>query len=78
MYYKNGWNAYIDGKLTDYIKVDFALRGMNIPAGKHQIEFKFEPEVVKTGSRLSMVSFLLMLVVTVVGINYSRKKLVNQ
>jgi hypothetical protein len=78
MYYKNGWNAYIDGKLTDYMKVDFALRGMNIPAGKHQIEFKFEPEVVKTGSRLSMVSFLLMLVVTVVGINYSRKKLVNQ
>jgi uncharacterized membrane protein YfhO len=60
------------------MKVDFALRGMNIPAGKHQIEFKFEPEVVKTGSRLSMVSFLLMLVVTVVGINYSRKKLVNQ
>ena len=75
MYYKNGWNAYIDGKLTAHLKVDFALRGIPTPVGKHQIEFKFEPQVVKTGSRLSLLSCLLMLVVTLLGINYSRKQL---
>jgi hypothetical protein len=74
MYYKNGWNAYIDGKLTDYIKVDFALRGMQIPAGKHQIEFKFEPQVVKTGSTITLISFLLMIGLTGLAIYFSRKK----
>lgn len=74
MYYKNGWNAYIDGKLTDYIKVDFALRGMPIPAGKHEIEFKFEPQVVKTGSTITLISFLFMLGVTGAAFYFSRKK----
>ncbi|MFM2229357.1 MAG: hypothetical protein RL607_615, partial [Bacteroidota bacterium] len=74
MYYKDGWNAYIDGKLTDYIKVDFALRGMQIPAGKHQIEFKFEPQVVKTGSTITLISFLLMIGLTGLAIYFSRKK----
>ena len=74
MYYKNGWNAYIDGKLTDYIKVDFALRGMPIPAGKHEIEFKFEPQVVKTGSTITLISFLFMLGVTGAALYFSRKK----
>lgn len=73
MYYKNGWNAYIDGKLTAHSKVDFALRGMLIPAGKHEIVFKFEPQVVKTGSMLTLISFIAMLAVTGAGIYFSRK-----
>ncbi|MFZ4106471.1 YfhO family protein [Flavobacterium sp.] len=67
MYYKNGWNATIDGKATDIINVDFALRGMLIPAGKHLIEFKFEPQVVKTGSTIALVSSIGMLLLLVLG-----------
>lgn len=58
MYYKAGWNAYIDGKLVPHIRVNYALRGLSVPAGKHTIEFKFEPEVIQTGGTISLISFI--------------------
>lgn len=73
MYYKDGWNAYIDGNKSGYLKVDFALRGMSIPAGKHTIEFKFEPQVVKTGSIITLISSIGMLLLLVGGIYFERK-----
>ncbi|RXR19197.1 hypothetical protein EQG63_07055 [Flavobacterium amnicola] len=77
MYYKNGWNAYIDGKLTDHNRVDYALRGLSVPAGKHNIVFKFEPQVVKTGSTIALISFVLMLLLIGGGIYLERKKLIS-
>ncbi len=77
MYYKNGWNATIDGKKADILKVDFALRGLAIPAGKHTIEFKFNPQVVKTGSVITLVSSIGMLLLLVGGIYFNRKKKEN-
>jgi len=74
MYYKDGWNAYLDGKKSGYLKVDFALRGMPIPLGKHTIEFKFEPKVVKTGSTIALVSSIGMLLLLVGGIYFENKK----
>ena len=61
MYYKNGWNAYIDGKLKEHIKVNYTLRALRIPNGNHKIEFKFEPQVVKTGSKIALISSFLIL-----------------
>ena len=61
MYYKDGWNAYIDGKLTNHFKVNYALRALKIPSGNHKIEFKFEPQVIKTGSTISLISSFLVL-----------------
>ena len=74
MYYKNGWNAYIDGKLEKHDRVDYALRGLPIPAGKHIIEFKFEPQVIKTGSTISLISFIGILLLLGGGIYYETRK----
>lgn len=74
MYYGKGWNAYIDGKSADHIRVDYVLRALNIPAGKHTIEFKFEPQVVKTGSLITLISSIGMLLLLVGGIYFERKK----
>ena len=74
MYYGKGWNAFIDGKKVDHIRVDYVLRGLQIPAGKHSIEFKFEPQVIKTGSTITLISAVGMLLLLVGGIYFERKK----
>ena len=74
IYYPKGWKATIDGKETPIYRVDYTLRGLEIPKGKHTIEFKFEPEVVKTGSTIALFSSLAMLLVIVGGVYFERKK----
>ncbi|WP_433816303.1 YfhO family protein [Flavobacterium johnsoniae] len=78
IYYKNGWNAYIDGQLTDHFPVDYVLRAMEIPGGKHTIEFKFEPNVIKTGGTINLVSSIGMFVLLIGGIYFERKKFSEQ
>jgi len=73
MYYKNGWNAYVDGQLTDHFPVNYVLRAMEVPGGKHTIEFKFEPQVVKTGGTIALVSSIGMLLLLIGGIYFERK-----
>jgi hypothetical protein len=61
IYYQPGWNAYIDGKLTPHLRADYVLRGLVIPKGKHQIEFKFEPQYYYTGEKISYVGSMILL-----------------
>jgi len=74
MYYADGWNATIDGKSIPYFRADYALRSMKIPAGKHNIEFKFEPQVVKIGSTIALISFILMILLLGGAIYLEQKK----
>ena len=77
MYYKKGWNAYLDGKSVNHIRVDYVLRALQIPSGKHTVEFKFEPQVIKTGSTITLISSLGMFLLLVGGIYFERKKSLN-
>ncbi|MCK0130654.1 YfhO family protein [Flavobacteriaceae bacterium F08102] len=63
MYYKEGWNAYVDGELTPHIRANYVLRAMVLPAGKHQVVFKFEPRVIKTGSTITLISYALLFLI---------------
>jgi uncharacterized membrane protein YfhO len=74
MYYKDGWNSYIDGKLTKHFRVNYVLRGMEIPAGNHTIEFKFEPKVIKTGSTIALASYALLFLIPIGWFLFKRKK----
>ena len=65
IFYKDGWNAYIDGDLKSHYRVNYVLRGLEIPAGKHTIEFKFEPGVIQIGSRISLVSYVLFFIIPI-------------
>jgi len=78
IYYGKGWNAYIDGKLTDHFLVDYVLRALEVPAGKHTIEFKFEPQVVQTGSMITLFSFIGMMLLLGGGVYFERKKQENR
>ncbi|MDP4263886.1 MAG: YfhO family protein [Bacteroidota bacterium] len=68
VYYSEGWNAYIDGKKTDYVKTDYTLRGMNVPAGNHTIEFKFEPSSFERGKLITSIGQILVLLLLAAGI----------
>ena len=74
IYYKDGWNAYVDGKLMPHYRVNYVLRGMEIPAGKHTIEFKFEPTVIKNGSTITLTSYFLLLIIPIGWFFYVKKR----
>jgi hypothetical protein len=74
MYYENGWKATVDGNEAKIFQVNYVLRGLQIPAGKHTIEFKFEPQVVKTGSTIALISSIGMLLLIGAGVYFERKK----
>jgi hypothetical protein len=65
IYYDKGWNAFIDGKPSPYFRVNYVLRAMNVPAGKHEIEFRFEPRAYFTGEKISFASSLILILLLV-------------
>ena len=74
IYYKNGWNAYIDGKLVPHYRINYVLRGMLIPPGEHTIEFKFAPKVIQQGSVISLFSYLLLFGIPIGGLFFGKNK----
>jgi uncharacterized membrane protein YfhO len=60
VYYDRGWNAYIDNQPASIIKTNYALRGLFIPAGNHEIVFRFEPKSYKFGNIISLISTILI------------------
>nr|WP_298926994.1 YfhO family protein [uncultured Allomuricauda sp.] len=71
MHYPSGWNAFVDGKAAPHYKVNYALRGIKVPAGEHEIEFKFEPEIIQTGSKIALGSSILLGLIIVGGLGFS-------
>jgi hypothetical protein len=74
IYYKAGWNSYIDGKAVTHSHVNYVLRGMEIPSGKHTIEFKFEPQVIQIGSSIVLASSVFVGILIILGLLYQFKQ----
>lgn len=68
IYYQPGWQAYIDGEIAEHVRVNYVLRGMEIPSGAHAIEFRFEPAVMKTGTMLNWISSIILLLMIGFGL----------
>lgn len=65
IYYPVGWKATIDGQEVPIYRVDYVLRALEIPAGKHVIEFTFQPGAYVIGDKVSLSASILLLVVVV-------------
>lgn len=74
IYYKDGWNAYVDGILKPHYRVNYVLRGMEIPKGEHTIEFKFEPAVIKKGNTIALISYIFLLIIPLGWFFYKRRE----
>lgn len=64
-FYKNGWQAYVDGIKVDHFRVNYLLRGLILPEGDHEVKFNFKPKVVYTGSYISIVAYLILLILMI-------------
>lgn len=60
IYYSKGWKAFVDGKETPIVKVDYVLRAIKVSAGTHNIEFKFHPASFYNGQKLALISSILI------------------
>jgi uncharacterized membrane protein YfhO len=74
IYYPAGWKAYIDEKESPIIRVNYALRGLKIPAGKHNIRFTFEPATFFLGRKISAISSIVLLIGVAIGFIWSAWK----
>ncbi|TDN87877.1 membrane protein YfhO [Salegentibacter sp. 24] len=74
MYYQPGWQAYLDGEKVDHVRANYVLRAMNIPEGEHTVTFRFEPEVVNTGSSIALASSIILVLIILGGFYYKFRK----
>jgi uncharacterized membrane protein YfhO len=54
-----GWHATIDGRETPVLVADFALPAVELPVGRHQVEFRFVPGAFKLGAVISICCLAL-------------------
>ncbi|WP_057939230.1 YfhO family protein [Algoriphagus resistens] len=66
IYYPQGWTATIDGKETEILRTNYLLRGLIVPAGTHEIVFKFEPKSY-TATKTPMIIFQYLIVLSLIG-----------
>jgi uncharacterized membrane protein YfhO len=62
VYFADGWSVKIDGKDADYFVADYILRGMELPAGKHTVEWKFRAPNWGVASAITGISSWLILI----------------
>ena len=58
IFYPKGWKAYINDQEVTMERFNYILRGLEVPKGKHRLEFVFDPTIVKLSSNISLFSTL--------------------
>ena len=66
IYYPKGWNAYVDGQPTPHLRADYVLRAMILPAGEHNVVFKFEPRVYAVGETIALISSIVLILLVLI------------
>lgn len=65
VFYSPGWKAYVNGEELPFTKVNYLLRGMELPQGQGTIEFVFDPVTVSIGEKLTWASSIIILVLLI-------------
>lgn len=70
--YYPGWSASVDGENTAIVPVNHAFRGVALPAGKHEVEFRYRPRSFAFGLWISIVSLGTAFMVGFVCLRFAR------
>lgn len=68
IYYPEDWKAYIDGKEVEYFRANYILRAINVPKGKHVVEFKLESDTFNTYNIISLIGSIIIVLIVLLAI----------
>ena len=76
IFYPKGWEVYINNQPSNFVRVNYILRGLEIPAGENTIEIKFKPNSFVYGNLITKYSslILILLIPIILLFEYNRKK----
>ena len=79
IYFPWGWKATIDGEPAEIARVNYVLRALRVPAGEHNINFKFEPDSIITADRIAYaaISIIYLLIIASIGVAVWNNKKAN-
>ncbi|MBQ9570483.1 MAG: YfhO family protein [Prevotella sp.] len=74
--YYPGWTATIDGNPAELGRVDYVLRALKVPAGKHQIVLTFKPKSINTTETIAYIAgaVLLLALLMVCYVEWKKRK----
>lgn len=58
-----GWQATVDGRPNAWHRINFNLRGLVVPAGRHEIHFVYRPVSIKIGAAISLITALVLVLI---------------
>jgi hypothetical protein len=61
VYYPNGWRITIDGQPAGMLRANYTLRALPIPAGRHTVEFRFDPQSIRVTDSIAFAALVVML-----------------
>lgn len=70
IHYPVGWKVEIDGQVAEHFRTDYLLRGMVLPAGEHQVIFRFAPDSIQKTALVSSASTLFILLALLAFFSY--------
>ncbi|MEX0686559.1 MAG: YfhO family protein [Balneolales bacterium] len=70
IYYPQGWKATLNNEKTEIYKTNYALRGIFVPAGEHQLHLEFAPNSHILGGRISWIGNLFLILIGAFGIGF--------
>jgi hypothetical protein len=73
--YYPGWKAFVDNRETTIYRTNYTLRGVAVPAGRHNVYFVYDPLSFKIGFLLSVLSGSILLVIILFPLFKKRIKL---
>jgi hypothetical protein len=71
--YYPGWTAAVDGQPTPVLRGDVLFRVVALPAGEHDVEFRFEPASIRLGLPISIGALLVLAIALAVAGRSSRR-----
>ena len=71
VYFPWGWKVSVDGKPVEMGRVNYVLRALQLPAGDHEIDFKFDPDEVNKTQSMAKVAVIAIYLLLLLALNYA-------